>query len=445
LDIGANTQYFDSDITFTPADNPLNTLADVTATCRLSNRAVGVGSNGYYATISSASSNTITAGSVLSFDSFVTKYIIRCQISGTLGGDGVYFLNVNGNTGGGFAGCKIRPTGMTLSSGTYTQTANQTSFYNTAVFDTGTPTAGMTMSPLNSSGYLPSVPFFVINQNSGTTWNVTMGNTTGVSGVAYYATSSQQVLIPQPSSSNSGRIIKITNISYNPINITTSTGTNVFGGKYAQISNSSLATPSGVPLDGFSHLLRAGDTVILKSNGAIWDTQEGTSISGSKTYTNNTTTLSAVTERTKTRIILYPLDQTFSNLTGLTLVTNPSLTYIGNTYKYSITVVITATVVWATQTVANNSTQPLRLLYIDQSTMDTNGFSLSAVNTSPISCSLSAGLFAPTASVTTQQTVCGTFTLKTGDAVTLENAKINGSATVGENIISVTLSAVRVG
>ena len=335
---------------------------------------------------------------------------------------------------------------MTITTVNYTQTNNQTSFYNTAVF-TGTPTDGMTVSQSNTSSTIPSVPFFVINQNSGTTWNVTMGTTTEITtAVNYYATSSQQVLIPQPSTSNRGRIIKITNTSYNPVNITTSSKTNVFGGKYAQIYSTVPTAPTGATLDGFSHLLRAGDTVILKSSGAIWETQEGTSITGVKTFTNNNPTATDKDDRTKKQITLYPLDQTFSNLTGLVLCRNnnsPNFFYLGNTYKYSITVFITATVVWASTTISN-STPPLRLLYLDQGTMDTNGTVISAVNTSPISCLLTNGNFVPTTGVTTQQTVSGTFTLRSGDSVILMNAKINGIATE-ENITSVTLSVVRTG
>ena len=440
-------QYLDSESTFTPPVSSLNPSTFITATAKIMDSATPTAGNlGYIFDITTPSANTISAGSVLSFDNFITNYTIRGQISGaTVGGAGKYLFNSFNSTGGTFPACRIRPTGATLTTGTYTQTANQTTFYNTAVFATGVPSAGMTISQANDTAdTLPSVPFFVINQNSGTTWNVTQGtNTTFSTATTYFGTASAQVLIPQPSTSNLGRTFKVINQSNNPVNITTSTATNVFGGKYAQIYASVFATPNGTTVNGFGHLLRAGDTVILKSNGTSWETQEGTSFSGTRTFTNFTPTASNATDNTKTKCVLYPLDQTFSNLTGFTVVSLSGIFYLCNSYRFPITINITATVVWASSTAVTASNFPIRQLFLEQGTMDTKGFSPVAVNTTPVPCQLTAGLFVPTASLTLQQTVSGIFTIKAGDSIILQNSKVNGLG--AETINSIILSVARVG
>ena len=444
-------QYLDSTVTFNQPTATTNPSIVIFCTCSVSG-STGTPSNGNILTVSliTAGGTNISAGSVLSFDNFVRTYIIRCQLTsseatGIAGGAGTYLIDYFG-TAINATGVRIKPSGASVGIGTYSQNANQNSFYSTAVFNTGTVTTGMTVSQANTSSTIINQPFNVLNQVSGTTWNVTQNTKTSLTTVAYFSTATPQVQIPTPSASNTGRIIKFVNTSFNPVNIVVSAGASVFSGKYAQINcTANLVASYAISAPGFGHLLRSGDTVVLLSNGSSWITQEGTSFGGVKTFGSfPATAISTNTaDRTKNECAVFNLDQTLCNLTGIGINNNSTKYIISNYYNYTVTIEVQVYFNWSASDVSS-STLPLRQISLEQFNADHRATKTVYSSLTPISCNFTDLKFVPTAAITNQQNIGGIFSLKSGDNVILQNAKINGTSTA-ENFTDFTINVSRIG
>jgi hypothetical protein len=418
-----NNQYFDSVVEFVPPDNALNTASTVTGTATQSGWVLNVTS------ITSLGGNLITAGSVIEINS--RKLIIRCQLSGTLGGTGGYLVNLTQTLGSNSFTAYVN-TGI-LSSGTIAIATNQNTMYNNAVISS-VPTGSLSPGPatiigipLNSTS-VGSIPFYAISNTISGNCLVSTGGIQSLN-TSYFSTSGTNITLPDASSSNIGRTLKIVNSSNNPIYFTTSSGLSQFNGTFGPI------TTTGV-FQTF-YILRQSETLSIKSDGTNWETQIGTSLGGAKAYVRGSNANTNTSDNVVAGINnFYTLDNTYSNLTG---IHSPSAGQFFNYYPFSITVNISVVLQWSTPANAT-TTSPVRI-----GSITTTAFS----QTSPVINSLAnttaivnyvtypfsiltpaTGVMTPLA-ISLNQTFNGTFTLEPYEAFTVNYGKINGNSGTG--------------
>jgi hypothetical protein len=422
LNWSSDYQYLDSKVMFVPASSPINTNS-FTGTLTQS---------GYIATIASVSvGGSIPVGGIITPDTG-QPFTILAQITGTAGTTGTYLVNIsqvltsqNFTAKGG--------TGV-VSSGTTSATLAQTT--NLPVM-TLTPASNV-LNPATVIGYndtggrTKEVPFYIHSQASGTTggtgsYRVTT-NITLASNPAFFSTSGTNITIPNPSSVV-GRSFTIINTSNNPINILTGAGG--IGGAYAQITASPVINlVSQFPVIPLTYLLSPKQSLYLVSNGTIWETIEGTTLGGSRSWIMGGTLTTSTVDNTfvnVSRLLFFGI--TNSNLYGLYTNTfdNGTTNTLTNFYPCAISIFVLVNIAWNAHSGAT-TTSPVRLLRIVQTPNEDgiNGQTSDSVIVLPFT--LSAGNFSSNVSFLTQ-TLTSSVVLQAGETLTISFAKISGNTT----------------
>ena len=414
-------QYLDNQIELVPADDALNTSANITG---------GGTMSGYVFTFVSLSGTGLGAGSIFSVNTSSTrKYTILCQVSGNIGGLGSYLCNFAGDYSTTVA-ITIRPNFTTNSNGNLTQGAltTHTGIYSTATFTTGTPFAGMTVG-VPTATVMGNIPFYVINQNSGTLWNVSSNSTGSLGSTAWWGNRGNTITLPNPSASLIGRTFTLINNSGTMTNITSSGGTALFGGRYGQMILNTATVASNYPVGAFptNYLLRPSQTVVLRCDGTQWETQEGTTIGEQRSYVNNIAVSTSIADGTVANYPLYNFDQTYSNLSGLINITNGTSPAWCNLFPFPITLQLTFSLTWASVAVAG-TTLPTRNIIITCFGAGTNGFTSTNSNTITIPCSVASPNFTTIAGDNTQ-CYTTTITLRSFEVFTVNISKRDGTGT----------------
>jgi hypothetical protein len=389
--------------------------------------------SGHIVTFVSLSSTGFGAGSVFWFNPNPTRrYTILCQLSGNLGGLGSYLVNFSG-TYPSTTATTMRPNLTTNSSGNLTQGAltTQTGIYSTATFTTGTPFPGMTIG-VNALISMGNFPFYVINQNSGTLWNVSSNSTGPLSSTPWYGNRGNTITLPAPSNAT-GRTFTLINNSGTMANITSAGGTALFSGRYGQMILNTSAVPSNYPVGAFptNYLLRPNQSVVLKSDGTQWETQEGTSLGEQKSFVNNIATTTSGTDGALTTYPLYNYDQTYSNLSGLTNITDGTIPGWCNLYPFPITLQLNFSLTWTSATITGIII-PTRIVQITCNGVLLSVSQGSSSNSITIPCTIASPNFT-TLSGDIIQYYSATITLRSFELFTIQTAKRDGTA-IGRSI-----------
>jgi hypothetical protein len=421
FDWSSNYQYLDNQIDLVPADDALNTGANITG---------GGTMSGYVFTFVSLSGTGLGAGSIFSVNTSSTrKYTILCQVGGTLGGLGSYLCNFAGDFPTTVA-ITMRPNLTTNTNGFFTQGAltTQTGIYSTATFTTGTPFAGMTVG-IPTATVMGNIPFYVINQNSGTSWFVSSNSTGILASTAWWGNRGNTITLPNPSASLIGRTFTLINNSGTMTNITSSSGTALFGGRYGQMILNTATVASNYPVGAFptNYLLRPNQTVVLRCDGTQWETIEGTSLGEQRAYCNNITASTSTADGTVANYPLYNYDQTYSNLSGLINITNGSSPAWCNLFAFPITLQLTFSFTWASVAVAG-TTLPSRNIIITCYGAGINGFVSTNINTLTIPCTVASPNFTTILGDNIQY-YTATITLRSFEVFVVQISKRDGSGT----------------
>jgi hypothetical protein len=411
-------QYLDSQVELVPADDALNTGANITG---------GGTMSGYVFTFVSLSNTGVGAGSIFSVNTSSTrKYIILCQVSGNIGGLGSYLCNFAGNYPTTVA-ITMRPNLTTNSNGNLTQGAltTQTGIYSTATFSTGTPFAGMTVG-VPSGTLMGNNPFYVISQNSGTSWFVSSNSTGTLASTAWFGNRGNSITLPNPSNVP-GRTFTLINNSGTMTNITSSSGTALFGGRYGQMILNTATVASNYPVGAFptNYLLRPNQTVVLKSDGTQWETIEGTSLGEQRAYCNSIAVTTSTSDGSLANYPLYNYDQTYSNLSGLINITDGTSPAWCNLFPFPITLQLNFSLTWASST-ATGLVLPSRSIVVTCFGAGTSGFTGTSSNTLTLPCSVSSPNFTV---ITGDNVQCHTttITLRSFEVFTVQITKRDGT------------------
>jgi hypothetical protein len=421
FDWSTDYQYLDNQVELVPADDALNTSATITGSGTMA---------GYVFTFTALSGTGLGAGSIFSVDTSPTrKYIILCQVGGTLGGIGDYLCNFAG-TYASTVTITMRPNLTTNSNGNLTQGAltTQTGIYSTATFTTGTPFAGMTVG-IPTATVMGNNPFYVIRQNSGTSWFVSSNSTGTLGATNWFGNRGNTITLPNPSNAT-GRTFTLINNSGTMTNITSAGGTALFGGRYGQMILNTATVASNYPVGAFptNYLLRPNQTVVLKSDGTQWETQEGTSLGEQRAYCNSITFSTSASDGTvSANYPLYNYDQTFSNLSGLINITNGTSPAWCNLYPFPITLQMTFSFTWAGIAVSG-PVLPSRNIILTCFGAGTTGFTGTSINTLTIPCSVASPNFTTIIGDNIQY-YTSTITLRSFEVFTVQLSKRDGSGT----------------
>jgi hypothetical protein len=410
LDWTSNFQYLDSCIEFVQPDSPLITQTPLSGTATQS---------GYVLTTVSTT-GTISIGSIITLSS--RRMIVRAQLTGTAGGIGTYFVNFSQTVGSTTAYTGFGGTG-TVSSGTFTMGTLQTS--NIPTFTpSGAVNPATTISVANGTA-IASNPFYVL---SGTGSGASCGsscatnNSTTIGTISYFSTLGTTVNIP-PATTSPNRMMTFVNNSNNPVNLTTSAGTALFTGLYGQVQSTTGVFPN-------NFFLRPSETVVLMSDGTNWETQSGTSLSGSRSFiVPNAFTVDTADRASKTLTGIYTSDLTYSSLYGLQNNNN----ILTNYYPFPITVNITVNFNWGNSLTTGTTTCPQRIMNIISNysgTVSGTGKTNDFINiiTVPFVMGGTAPSYTLTSSMTGGiiQSGSSTFTLRPGETLTISAGKSNG-------------------
>jgi hypothetical protein len=414
-------QYLDNQIELVPADDALNTSANITG---------GGTMSGYVFTFTSLSGTGLGAGSIFSVNTAPTrKYIILCQVGGTLGGLGSYYCNFAGDYPTTVA-TTMRPNLTTNSSGNLTQGAltTQTGIYSTATFTSGTPFAGMTVG-VPIATIIGNIPFYVINNTSGTSWNVSTNSTATLGSTAWFGNRGNTITLPNPSTSLIGRTFTLINNSGTMTNITSSSGTALFGGRYGQMILNTTTVASNYPVGAFptNYLLRPNQTVVLRCDGTQWETQERTSLGEQRAYCNNISVTTSTADGTVANYPFYNYDQTYSNLSGLINITNGTSPAWCNLYPFPLTLQLTFSFTWASVAVAGNIL-PSRTILVTCYGAGITGFVSTNANTLTIPCTVASPNFTTILGDNIQY-YTATITLRSFEVFVVQISKRDGSGT----------------
>jgi len=426
LDWSNNYQYLDTAVEFVDTTHPLNTTADFNVT-----GSIAAGSNILVVT---ATSGVICIGSSLVIGG-KTLYITSQDYfsPNTAGGLGSYRLS------GYFANVVVSATYTmkggcgVCNSGTITSTASslnnlQLITVNTqttgAVIDTG---AQLTINTLND-GFCNIIERGTATTGTGTYYITTQA---GLTTRNYYSSSATNILLPSPSDTLIGRTITIRNNSYAPVNITTSARTAIFSGRFSAgyiLGNATTETSYTRPKN---HLLKAQETVVLICDGTYWETQEGTSFGGAKTFSFAFTT--NVADGVYSGVYPYaPFTNTCQSLNALTTnATAGSGTYLINLYPFPITVCVTASVLWNTPVkTAVLNTIPNRLISL--STINSHIFSSAGVVPRSTSAVSGANTTYTMISEQCKQLISNTIVLQPATQIAVNSFKVNSDNLVAE-------------
>jgi len=401
-------------------------------------------------TVVSISAGTLSAGSVMAFNG--VRMAIISQLTGTVGGIGTYIANVSQTVASATAWSNGYYNTSTVMVGTATQTAFSGSTTNLPQITLNTLTSGgnnLTNGSVLSLTTSTSSYQYITSQVSGTTGGVGVYYTTAINIGAittqgFFATAGGRVNIPAPSLLNQGQQITITNNSFVPVNITTVAGSNIFGGQYGQQSYVGIGlTP---PTNDTQYLLRIGKTVVLQSDGNNWNSIQGTSISGTKTFYSSGA-ITNVADGTDANIGAYNiLNSNDSNLLGLQLSNTGNGSFFNNT-NYPITIQLTANFTWATPSQATGTIISTRYVKITPGVNTVGGLSYTGQTSTQIlnpvpSQILSAGTF--TYSGLLLQTLSQTVSLQVGEGFFTRIGKYNNNGAQTETLTSAVLTIERI-
>jgi hypothetical protein len=408
LDWTSNLQFLDSIIEFVQPDSALITQTPLSGTATQSGNIL--------TTVSTT--GTISIGSIITLST--RRMIVSSQLTGTAGGIGTYLVNVSQTVGATTAYTGFGGTG-TVGSGTFTMGTLQT-----ANIPTFTPSGAV--NPASTIGVATSTsvasnPFYVLSgTGSGSSCGSSCATNSsfGIGTVAYFSTLGTTVNLP-PATTSYNRMITFNNNSNNPVNLTTSAGTALFTGSYGQAQAGNFTFPN-------NFFLRPSETVVLMSDGTNWETQQGTSLSGARSFTlPQQTTVSSADRAVQALTNIYTSDLTYSSLYGVQNVSN----VFSNRYPFPITVSITANISWGNALVGGTTTCPQRLLQISSNNVGTGvgatNFAYNVLNV-PFAIGGTAPSYTLTSSMTggITQTASAVFTLKSGENITISVGKVNG-------------------
>ncbi len=410
----SSPQYLDSVIEFVPPDSPLITQTPLSGTATQS---------GYVITISS-STGTISIGSVLNFNS--RRIIVRAQLTGTAGGVGTYLVSVSQNVGvavsyTGFGG--TGSVGANVFSILNAQTANIPSFTPDGAVNVAT-----TISVATGTAGIASNPFYVLSgtgSGSSCLCSTAVNGTSALVGVPYFSTSGTTITIPTaPTSTN--RMITFINTSNNPVNITTTGGGGLFTGLFGQIP-----TSNGVFAPNY--FLRPSERVVLMSDGTHWETQQGTSLSGARSFIMPSSFNTSIVDRTITTLTsLAVSDLTYSSLYGVQLISNT----FTNVYPFPISVCISVNLSWGNAQVSPGTTTtiPQRLLSIVPNNAGSGVGTLNSnINYMNYPATISASTPNTISPITgaISQNSSSVITLRPGETIAVGAGKVNGLSAGG--------------
>ena len=423
LDWTSALQFLDSVIELVQPDSALITQTPLSGTATQS----------VYTLTVSASTGTISVGSVITLGS--RRMIVRAQFTGTPGGIGTYLLNFPQTVASPTAYTGFGGTGA-VSLGTFTmgtlQTANIPTFTPSGVVNPAT-----TISVASGTA-VASNPFYVL---SGTGSGGSCGSScatnsaTTIGTVSYISTLGTTVNLP-PATTSYNRTITINNNSNNPVNLTTSAGTALFNGSYGQINTNGI-----FPINYF---LRPSETVVLMSDGTNWETQQGTSLSGARSFVLPAGFNTSATDRTLTTLTnLAVSDLTYSSLYGVYLTSN----VFANVYPFPVSVCITVNLSWGNPVGTATTTAPQRILSIVPNNAGSGvGLTNNNINYLNFPATISAAspnTFSPISVAINQQT-SSVITLRPGETIVVGAGKANGSSSVEAIIIGTTIFIQRI-
>jgi hypothetical protein len=414
LDWTSAFQYLDSCIEFVQPDSPLITQTPLSGTAN---------QTGYTLTIVSAT-GTISLGSIITLSG--RRMIVKAQYTGTAGGVGNYQVNVSQTVGTFTAYTGFGGTG-TVSSGTFTlatlQTANIPLFTPSGVVNPAT-----TISVAGGTN-ISQNPFYVL---SGTGSGASCGSSSGTNSsvsigtISYFSTLGTTVNLP-PATTSPNRMMTFVNNSNNPVNLTTSAGTTLFTGLYGQVQSTTGVFPN-------NFFLRPSETVVLMSDGTNWETQSGTSLSGSRSFIVPNTFTTSATDRTLTTLTgIYASDLTYSSLTGVIMSGN----ILNNFYPFPITVNVAVSLNWANALTTGTTTSPQRLLAITPNGPFNSGSGVGKTldNVNTITVPFVMGGTAPSYTLTSSltsgmnQNTSSVITMRPGETIFISVGKSNGGTT----------------
>jgi hypothetical protein len=184
---------------------------------------------------------------------------------------------------------------------------------------------------------------------------------------------------------------------------------------------------SNYPVGAFptNYLLRPNQTVVLKSDGTQWETQEGTSLGEQRAYCNSITVTTSASDGTVANYPLYNYDQTFSNLSGLINITNGTSPAWCNLYPFPISLQMTFSFTWTSVAVAG-STLPSRNIILTCFGAGISGFTSTNSNTLTIPCSVASSTFTTIAGDNIQ-CFTATITLRSFEVFTVQISKRDGT------------------
>lgn len=421
LDLSTNFYYCETETIIQAPDGGINTLA-LSGTASQSGNTLTVVTN---------TGAPISIGSVLSVSG--VRVVILRQINGTVGQAGTYTVGGPQTLGTvpftGFANPNA------LAEGTLTATAFQTTRLPTVTINTftsGSGTLGGGSVICNFSGANPTYYQYITDDaNSGGlgTYNVCSSVGTGnITGGLFYSTQGNRIILPLPSNAV-GRKYRFLNNNILPVFITTTGGTNVFGGRWGQqIANFTSIAYSN------NYLLRPGKIVELISDGTYWNAEYATT--GIVFFINSTGTATSGTDGSPATLTNYCLlDCNDANNTGLTF--NAARNAFVNQTNYTIDFNININLLWGNPAVTSTTALPMRQVTVAR----VSGNNLFPVNYNSgwvalPNITLSGSNFVVPASNQFNQSFNANFLrLYPGESFSLTIAKINGGI-VSEQVSS---------
>lgn len=427
LNWATNNSYFNGIITLLPPDQ------GTTGTALLGTAS----QSGNVLTVQTLNSGTLSAGSVITINSQRMFIYGQLTTTGGVGSAGTYAVSVNQTVGAGTAF-----TGFTNNAnvmiGTFTATGRDNITTNIPTGTINTIAAGGNNinagTVISGAGIWNNATYAYILNDGGAgggigTYNISNANIGNITNQTYFATSAQRINLPDPSISNRGLRLRFQNQSYMCINITTVTTNPLFGGLYGQQNiNSPLTTTSVATADG-RYLLRPQQTVVLESDGSLWNAIEGTTFGGTKLFGSSLTSTTSATNNVFTNISTMKVTtMNESNLYGVGIGNNGM---IYNQTNNPLVLSITVYVAFNNPVDTTGTALPTRFVRILRTNTTTNNL---VTPTNPVIFSITAPVitvaspnFSPSAT-TINCSGTTTFTLLPTEGFLLGIAKSGGTS-----------------
>lgn len=401
--------------------------------------------------VSSITTGVINVGTVIIFTGGIRQVVLNQQ-TGTLGGVGTYTVSGVATVGAGTAFTGFSNPNS-LSTGTFTQNATSRATlpptYNISGISVGSGTLDIGTVISSSTGTNTTLYQYILdNINSGGTGVYKMTGraaSTDITSQVWFGTAGNKIILPPPSLAT-GRSFTFTNQNQLPVNITTTGGTDVFGGLWGQ---QTISTTTSQFVYSTNYLLRPGKTVKLVAIGNIWSAVSASS---------QTTTLSlSATTNTPTADNSYQvlaslviLDSRDFNTNGLSILGGARNRIYNNT-GYPILISASASINWANSAVSSSAQLPQRTIKFDRPGLGTT-LNISAAGQSIPGLSLpvvGAGGASQTFTITPassayNQLLFGTIIqLQPGEEFGISVSKVNSAATAETVSITSTVSLTR--